>query len=36
LGKFWRALEWQMLKYFKGHMEYYLAVWYIFFCCHLG
>jgi hypothetical protein len=27
LGKFWRALEWKMLVYFKVTLVYFMATW---------
>jgi hypothetical protein len=29
LGKFWRDLEWKMLAYLYGDLEFITAVWYI-------
>jgi hypothetical protein len=36
LGKFWKALDWQMFMYFAaiwniyGFLEYFMSIWYIF------
>jgi hypothetical protein len=34
LGKFWRVLQWEMLRYFGivgGHLVYFVVIWNIFF-----
>jgi hypothetical protein len=29
LGKFWTALQWKMLEYFRyGHLVYFMTIWY--------